>query len=98
MTVDAWAALAGVAALVLTAIAGLTKAVADLITAWRRPDKTPAPEVGIPAVAEHEEDDIDFRAFERMEADRDYWRDLYLGKNPHPDPGQPGPTFRKDTP
>lgn len=90
MTVDAWAALAGVIALVLGAIAGLTKAVADLITAWRKPDRSPAPEVGIPAVAEREDDDIDFRAFERMEKDRNYWRDLYLGQNPHPDPGHPG--------
>lgn len=63
MTVDAWAALAGVVALVLGAIAGLTKAVADLITAWRKPDRTPAPEVGIPAVAEHVDDDIDYRAY-----------------------------------
>lgn len=93
MTVDAWAALAGVVALVLGAIAGLTKAVADLITAWRKPDRTPAPEVGIPAVAEHDPDDIDYRAYadmkeqlakaekraEKAEADRDAWMHRALG-------------------
>lgn len=99
MTVDAWVAVAGVAAVVVTAVAGLTRAIADLIGAWRRPDKAPAPEVGIPAVAEHDEDDIDFRAFERMEADRNYWRDLYLGQNPqHPRPGTSGPPSKEDTP
>lgn len=63
MTVEAWAAVAGVAAVVLTAVAGLTKAIADLIGAWRRPDRAPAPEVGIPAVAEPRDDDIDYRAY-----------------------------------
>lgn len=63
MTVDAWVAVAGVVAIVLTAVAGLTKAIADLIGAWRRPDRTPAPEVGISAVAEHVDDAIDYRAY-----------------------------------
>lgn len=93
MTVDAWAALAGVIALVLGAIAGLTKAVADLITAWRKPDRAPAPEVGIPAVADHDPDDIDYRAYEYLKervesldaelrivtADRDRWKLRALG-------------------
>jgi hypothetical protein len=99
MTVDAWAALAGVIALVLGAIAGLTKAVADLITAWRKPDRSPAPEVGIPAVAEHDPDDIDFRAYkdaldraDRAEAWSRYWMQRAAGENPEPptDPGSPG--------
>lgn len=63
MTVDAWVAIAGVVAIVLTAVAGLTKAIADLLAAWRRPDKAPAPEVGISAVAEQPDDDIDYRAY-----------------------------------
>lgn len=105
MTVDAWVAIAGVVAIVLTAVAGLTKAVADLIGAWRRPDKTPAPEVGIHAVAEPDEDDIDYRAYadvlaraERAEAWRDYWMQRAMGQNPTPpeSPAPPHPS-RKDT-
>ncbi|KSU52906.1 hypothetical protein [Microbacterium enclense] len=100
MTVDAWVAIATVAAVVVTAVAGLTKATADLIGAWRRPDKTPAPEVGIPAVAEHVDDDIDYRAYadmkdqlkkaetraEKAEGERDYWmrRALGIDEDTHP--------------
>lgn len=107
MTVDAWVAVAGVAAVVLTAVAGLTKAIADLIGAWRRPDKAPAPEVGIPAVAEREDDEIDFRAYadavqraEKAEAWSRYWMQRAMGENPTPptDPGSSGSPSRKDTP
>ncbi|WP_295821530.1 hypothetical protein [uncultured Microbacterium sp.] len=100
MTVDAWVAIAGVVAIVLTAVAGLTKAIADLIGAWRRPDRAPAPEVGIPAVAEHEDDEIDYRAYadmkdqlkkaekraEKAEGLRDYWmrRALGIDEDTHP--------------
>lgn len=105
MTVDAWVAVAGVAAVVLTAVAGLTKAIADLIGAWRRPDKAPAPEVGIPAVAEREDDEIDFRAYadaiqraEKAEAWRDYWMQRAMGENPTPPKFPASPPSKEDTP
>lgn len=88
MSVDAWVALGGVAALVLGAIAGLTKAIGDVIVSFRRPDKTPAPAsaIAIPVEADGG-DDIDYRAYadmkdqlakaetraEKAERDRDYW-------------------------
>lgn len=105
MTVDAWVAVAGVAAVVVTAVAGLTKAIADLIGAWRRPDPATAPEVGIPAVAENDEDDIDYRAYadvlaraERAEAWRDYWMQRAMGENPTPPFNTPPATSKEDTP
>lgn len=99
MGLEAWVSLAGVVALVLGALAGLTKAIADLISAWRKPDRTPAPELGIAAVAEHDPDDIDIRAYtdaiaraETAEAWARYWMRRAAGENPEPptDPGRPG--------
>lgn len=61
-TVEQWVAIAGVAALLLTAVAGIIKAVVDLIVATRKKDTTPAPQLGIPA-APSAPDDIDYRAY-----------------------------------
>jgi hypothetical protein len=65
MTVESIAALLGVAAVVLTALAALVKAIADLISAARKKDTAPAPQVGIPATAPAGED-IDYRAYVDM--------------------------------
>lgn len=65
-TVEQWVALGGVIALVLTALAGMTKAIADLIASWRKRDVAPAPQVGIPApppAPAPATDDIDYRAY-----------------------------------
>lgn len=87
MQPDQIGALLTAAGIVIGSVAALVTAIGALIKAARKPTgDEPAPQVGIPATVP--DDDIDFRAFERMEADRDYWRDLYLKK--HPDPGTPG--------
>ncbi|WP_439593878.1 hypothetical protein [Microbacterium sp.] len=85
MTIEQWVALLGVAALILTATAGLTKAIADLIASFRRNDSKPAPDVGITAPVKPD-DDIDYRAYEdmraraeRAERDRDAWMHRALG-------------------
>ena len=80
-TVEQWGVLLGVVAVVLTALAGMTKAIADLIVAWRKKDTSPAPQVGIPATAPAPapaHDDIDIRAWEEMKKDRDFWRRLAM--------------------
>jgi len=87
MGADQIGALLTAAGLVIGSVAALVTAVAGLVKAARSAKgDAPAPQVGITATVP--DDDIDFRAFERMEKDRDYWRDLYLQK--HPDPGSPG--------
>jgi hypothetical protein len=82
MSVEQWVALLGVVVLIIGAIAGLTKAIGDLVTAFRRRDTSPAPEVGIPAAPDN---DIDFRAYEDMREDRDYWRDIAMSRAQHLD-------------
>ncbi len=84
MTVESIAALLGVAAVVITALAALVKAIADLIGASRKKDTAPAPQVGIPATAPAEPD-IDFRAYEEMKRDRDMWRRIALRTTDHVD-------------
>lgn len=87
MSFEQWGALLGVAATLIVAITGLLKVILDAIAIRKKSAPEPAPEVGIPAAAD---DDIDYRAYERLEVDRDYWRDLYLGKknNDTEDPGR----------
>jgi len=82
-TVDQWAGLLGAFAVVITAVAGLTAAIAQLAKSWQRTDDKPAPEVGIPAAPQH--DDIDYRAYEEMRRDRDFWRNKALGEAEHID-------------
>lgn len=61
-TVEQWGVLLGVVAVVLTALAGMTKAITDLVSAFRKRDNAPAPQVGIPAAAPAH-DEIDYRAY-----------------------------------
>ncbi|QLD10879.1 hypothetical protein [Microbacterium oleivorans] len=62
MTVESVAALLGVAAVVITALAALVKAFADLIGARGKKDTAPAPQLGITATPPAS-DDIDYRAY-----------------------------------
>lgn len=81
-TVEQWVAVGGVLAVLLTALAGMTKAIADLIVATRKKETSPAPQLGIiPATA----DDIDYRAYEDMRRDRDLWRERALRDAEHID-------------
>lgn len=64
MGFDQLAALLGASAVVIGAVAALGKSIADIITAARKKDTTPAPQVGIPAVVP--DDDIDYRAYADM--------------------------------
>lgn len=84
-TVEQWGVLLGVVATLILALAGMTKAITDLITAFRKKDSSPAPQVGIPAVAPPPADDIDYRAYEDMKRDRDMWRARALGTAEHID-------------
>lgn len=72
MSPEQWVALLGVVVLIIGAIAGLVKAIADMLIALRKRDDKPAPELGITAIPAT--DDIDYRAYEDMKADRDLWR------------------------
>ncbi|WP_292729580.1 hypothetical protein [Microbacterium sp. UBA837] len=83
MSFEQWGALLGVAATLIVAITGLLKVIVDAVALRKKSDPEPAPEVGIPATPDT---DIDIRAYEDMQADRDKWRDLYLGNNKHDDP------------
>lgn len=98
MGFDQLAALLGASAVVIGAVAALGKSIADIITAARKKDTTPAPQVGIPAVVS--DDDIDYRAYadmkaqlskaeqraEKAERDRDAWmhRALGIDEDTHP--------------
>ncbi len=62
-TLEQWMALGGVVAILLTAIAGITKAIADLILATRKKDPSPAPQLGIIPSSTSPSDDIDYRAY-----------------------------------
>ncbi len=62
-TVEQWGVLLGVIAVVLTALAGMAKAITDLVVAFRKRDNAPAPQVGIPAAPPPAQDDIDYRAY-----------------------------------
>lgn len=90
-TVEQWGVLLGVVATLLLALAGMTKAITDLISAFRKRDNAPAPQVGIPAAAPAP-DDIDYRAYadllkraEKAEAQRDYWIRVATGQAEHLD-------------
>lgn len=85
MGADAIAALATAIALILTAIGGVIAAIATLIGALRKKDTAPAPQVGITATVPAAGDDIDFRAYEDMRADRDMWRARALRDATHID-------------
>lgn len=85
MTVEAIATLLGAASAILVALAGLVASVASLIGAFRKKDTAPAPQLGITATAPAEDDDIDYRAYQDMRADRDMWRARALRDAAHID-------------
>lgn len=83
-TVEQWILLFGAVGVVITALAGMTKAIADVIAATRKRDPSPPPQLGIiPATTTA--DDIDYRAYQDMKDERDFWRARALRNAEHID-------------